>query len=599
MPAAVLPDAGLVSFTVSSGGEELSNLDGIYQIESVHVSKGINRISEARLELLDGDPATGLFPVSDAATFVPGTAVAIQAGYDNTNALIFKGIVVSVGLRAEGEQGSRLVVTCKDEAVKMSGGRAVLPFPDQTASDAIKTVVGAYSGVSASIAVTSAPQPNLMQYNRSDWDFVVTQAEANGQVVVSDQNKLATVKLATDASPVVTLQYGTNVYSFDLTINARTQFGAVKAESWSSEEQKTISVTANDPGLNTPGNLKSGELATAVGQATYTLRTAANVDEASLQALADAQRARLALAKVQGTVEMAGTSLVVPGSMVSLDGLGARFNGNGYVTGVAHSLVDGGWRTQITLGTDEQWFGERHPDVVPPTGGQNVASGAQGLYSAVVKATQPDPDSGFRVQVTVAALADAELWVRLAQPYASSGLGMYFYPEVGDEVVLGFFGDDARYPVILGSLYSKGRAPAYTPDEKNTKKAIVTSSKLTVEFDDENKVLTLKTAGGNQLVITDKDKGLVLTDQQGNTITMSDAGLTLVSKSALKLTATNDISIESSGGNVNIKAGADVKMQGLNVNATATTQLALKSSGTAELSAGMQTTVKGVMVMIN
>ena len=49
------------------------------------------------------------------------------------------------------------------------------------------------------------------------------------------------------------------------------------------------------------------------------------------------------------------------------------------------------------------------------------------------------------------------VWARMAHVYATEDCGFVFYPEVGDEVVLGFFDDDPTYPVILGSLYSSKR----------------------------------------------------------------------------------------------------------------------------------------------
>lgn len=594
MATAPLPfSTGLVSFSVTAAGQTLAN------VVSITITKAINRICEARVMLVDGDPATSATLQSEADSLSAGDAVEIQVGYDTKNEVIFKGIIVEVGISARDAQGMLATVVCKDEAVKMTGGRRVLPFADQTMSDTLTQLVGTYGGLTANLAATTGVQPNVVQYNRSDWDFLVTQAEANGQVVLNDQANISTVKLSTAGSPVVALVYGTNVNSFDLRLNARHEFTSVVAKSWSVAQQATLTATANAPSLTTLGSITSSQQASALGQSTYTIRTAADVDQATLQALADAYLAKRVLALVQGTIEMPGTSLVVPGSLVSLDRLGTHFNGTGFVAGVTHAIEGGSWTTTATLGTDAEWFTERHPDVLLPQAALNNTAGIEGLYSAVVKATQPDADGEFRVQVTVAALADAVLWVRLALPYASSGLGMYFFPEVGDEVVLGFFGADVRYPVILGSLYSKSRTPAYAPDEKNTKKALVTSSQLTLEFDEDKKVITLKTPGGNSVVISDDAKGLTLTDQQGNSLTMSSSGLALVSKSALKLTADQDITIESTTGSVTLKAAQDLKAQGLNLSAAATTQLVLQSNGTAELSAGLETTVKGVLVKIN
>lgn len=56
-------------------------------------------------------------------------------------------------------------------------------------------------------------------------------------------------------------------------------------------------------------------------------------------------------------------------------------------------------------------------------------------------------------------------WVRVAQPWASKGFGMFALPRVGDEVVIEFLEGNPDRPLITGSVYSPENLPAYTlPD---------------------------------------------------------------------------------------------------------------------------------------
>jgi len=684
---------GLVSFSVQANGKELMGLASAYRTMSITIDKGLNTIGTATLVLIDGDPATGEFPVCDSDTFKPGTSIDIAAGYDNDLNLLFRGLVVGLAVNSQGAQGIQITVSCKDEAVKMTGSRAITPFANQTISDTLAQIVGNYGGLSANIAPTTGVQDNLVQYNRSDWDFIVTQAEANGQVVFSDNGQLLTMDLATPADDALVLEYGRNVYSFSLNLDARTQFGTVKAQSWSAAVQDDITVTAEQPDFVTLGNLDASELANALGQEAYCIRTAADVDAPTLQVIANAYLAKRLLAKVKGSVEMPGSSAVLPGSMVRLNRIGMRFSGRALVSQVTHTIGGGDWRTQLALGTDEQPFAERNPDVVPPVGANNIASGVQGLYTAVVKALQPSAAAGaaaaqaaaeaketqekaeqieeaveeaktaaaaaadagplaqaaamaevaqaatqtaqdkgaaaaeeaeegeeaaeasegpitgtheeqdnkgdFQVQVLVASLNNALLWARLAQPAASKGVGMYFYPEVGDEVILGFLGDDIRAPVILGSLYSKERSPAYVTEAANNIKAIVTRNKLTLEFDEAKNSITLKTPGNNHLIISDTAEGLVLTDQQHNTITLSSDGIDLVSKSNIRITAANNINLDAQSGMVTINGSTAVALASLSISADATGELSLSSNVKSSLTSTVATVVKGAMVLIN
>jgi uncharacterized protein involved in type VI secretion and phage assembly len=213
--------------------------------------------------------------------------------------------------------------------------------------------------------------------------------------------------------------------------------------------------------------------------------------------------------------------------------------------------------------------------------------------------TEQDNKGDFQVQVLVASLNNALLWARLAQPSASKGVGMYFYPEVGDEVLLGFLGDDIRAPVILGSLYSKERSPAYVTDAANNIKAIVTRSKLTLEFDEAKGSITLKTPGNNHLIISDTAEGLVLTDQQHNTITLSSNGIDLVSKSDIRITAENNINLDAKSGMVTINSSTAVALASVSISADATGELSLSSNVKSSLTSTVMTVVKGEMVLIN
>jgi Rhs element Vgr protein len=596
------PPSGVVTFSIVAGSQTMTEVDGPNRVQSLTITKGINTISKATVELLDGDPSTGTFKVADADTFKPGTAIQISVGYNSTNTQLFDGIVTGLAVAAQEGQGARLTVSCQAGTAKLAGMRQTRTFPDQSVSDTITAILGDHPdlGMSTTVADTSDVETGLIQYNRTDWDYIVSRAESQGQVVISDQKTFTTLTPSTAGTAALVLEYGTNVYSFALQVDARPQLGGVTAQSWSLDEGQSLTATAATPSLTTPGNLTTSDLSAVLGQTTYTLYATGDVGQPLLQKMADSYLARRTLAKVQGTVDISGTN-VLPGSLVSLSQLGQRFDGTALVAQVTHTVGEGKWRTQLRLGLDEQWFAERRPDVAPPAEALSAIVGGDGLCKAVVKAIQPDADNKFRVQVTINDFVQADLWARLAQPYATADAGMYFYPEVGDQVVVGFLGGATNSPVILGSLYSKNRAPAYTPDDKNSKKAIVTNSKLTLEFDDDQKIITLKTPAGNKLVISDADggKGFALTDQQNNTITMSDQGVSIVSKSTLSLKADQDITLESTGGNVTIKATQDVKAEGLNVSASADAALTLKGTATAELSASGNTTVKGIMVMIN
>jgi uncharacterized protein involved in type VI secretion and phage assembly len=220
------------------------------------------------------------------------------------------------------------------------------------------------------------------------------------------------------------------------------------------------------------------------------------------------------------------------------------------------------------------------------------------LQNGVVKQIDSDPNNEFRVLVTIPIMNNKTVWARLANLYATSGSGTYFYPEVGDEVILGFFNEDPRFPVILGSMYSSSKAPPYTPDSKNETKAIVSKSLVKIVLDEEKKSLSLTTPANNSIVLSDDAKSITLSDQNGNKIEMTSSGITIQSASDITIKANQNINTSATA-SISVSATNDLTLSGLSVSGTAQTQMTMKGTASAEFSASGEVVVKGAMVMIN
>ncbi len=94
---------------------------------SVKVVDTHDGVAAARLEVADGDIATGEFPVSDAAYFALGARVAIRAGYGDDQAdTLFDGAVVKHAVQIVVPRGPRLVIECRGHAALPLSGRPVL-----------------------------------------------------------------------------------------------------------------------------------------------------------------------------------------------------------------------------------------------------------------------------------------------------------------------------------------------------------------------------------------------------------------------------------------------------------------------------------------
>lgn len=564
-----------------------ASLSGQFHVLSMAVAKELNRIPSATIELRDGDPAQATFEASDTEHFIPGKKIDIQLGYGGTNQSVFKGVVVRHGIRVR-KNDSVLVVECRDEAVRMTAEPKSRHFLDVKDSDIIGDIVGAY-GLAGDIAASTAKLEEVVQFNATDWDFVLCRAEANGQVVLAADGKVSVLRPSLGQEPVVTIKYGATLLELDAEIDARWQSKGIKATSWSAADQALVEAEASEPPAGNSGNLAPADLAQALRAEAQVLRHGGALAQPELQAWADARLLKERLAKLRGRAKCQGFAAARPGAMVELKGVGKRFEGKQFVSGVRHTVANGNWVTDLQFGLDPQLFAERYNLRPLPAGG--LLPAVSGLQVGVVSALAGDPAGEDRIALRLPLLGAAGdgLWARLATLDAGKERGTFFRPEIGDEVVVGFLDGDPRHPVVLGMCHSSAKPAPEPPADDNHHKGYTSREKLRLLFDDDKKIIRLETPGGNRLALTEDAKGIVLQDQNGNKITMDDKGISIESSKDLILKASGDVKLE--GTNVDFKAQAGLK--------AAASGIAEVSGATTKINGSGTVVVKGGMILIN
>jgi Rhs element Vgr protein len=585
----------LVTCTVYSEG---SKINDHFELVSITVNTEINRIDSATLQFLASDMPDKDIPLSNDDTFKPGKAIKIEAGYSNEEETIFEGLVTTHGIKLSLSSDSLLIIECKGYAVKTVAGRRNVVYEKVKDSDVISTILGNYGDLSADVGSTSYKHKEIIQYYATDWDFILSRADINGMVVIPDGKKISVKAPEVSSSAVLKVTFGEDIIEFEGEVDAQEQFDNVTAVSWSPSEQKIVSADGSSPGLNSQGNISQSDLAKVLDVDKFVLQSGIPIEEGMLKNWADALLLKFGLSRFRGELTFQGSSLVKPGTIVEVDGLGDRFNGNVYVGSVEHDISEGNWTTKVGLGISPDFITDQTNVTSSPASG--LLPGIEGLQIGKVVKLDSDPDGESRIQVDIPILnGDTNsVWARLSNFYGTDKSGSFFLPEIDDEVILGFFNNDPRFPVILGSLYSSKHTPPYELEAKNNTKAIVTREKMKIEFDEEKKVITILTPGKNTVTISDDAKGIKLEDQNSNVVELNDSGISMSSPKDIKIDAKGKVSI-SAMSNVEIKSNATVDVKGMTVQGAADTSLTMKGNASAELSASGQTTVKGAMVMIN
>lgn len=567
----------LVTFQILIDGEELSSS---YQVKNIAVEKELNRVPFAQIVLLDGEPSDQDFALSNEELLIPGKEVEILAGYHNEEDTVFKGVVIKHSIKIR-DSVSVLVIECRDKAVKTTIGRKSKYFYESTDSEIIEELISGY-GLESEVESTDHSHAELVQYHASDWDFIMNRIQANGKVCAVENGKFNIAAPNLDQEEVETVSFGSTLLSFDGEIDARDQFGSIKAFGWNPADQEIVEVEAEDPALDLNGNLEPADLSSVIELESLNLIHGGNVSDTELQQWSNAKAVFQQLSKSRGRMKFQGIPGVKPGTMLNLEGVGDRFNGKVYVSAIRHEISDGNWTVDAEFGINPKWFSEIYEVNALPASG--LVPAIHGLHIGVVTQLQDDPNSEDRILVRVPIINNEEqgIWARVATLDAGDNRGSFFRPEIDDEVIIGFINDDPNDAVVLGMLHSSAKPAPIAASDDNHEKGFVTRSEIKMIFDDDKISYTLETPAGKKIIV-DEDAGEIkVEDENSNIMVMDSSGISLESQ-----------------GDISIKATGDLNLEGTNVNVTANAQFKAEGSAGAEVSTSAIAVLKGSLVQIN
>ncbi len=206
-------------------------------------------------------------------------------------------------------------------------------------------------------------------------------------------------------------------------------------------------------------------------------------------------------------------------------------------------------------------------------------------------------------------------WVRVAQPWAGSGWGTFFWPRVGDEVIVQFLNGDPDNPIVVGSVYNGVNMPKYALPDMSTRTGMVTRSSKDGTATNANELRFEDKKGSEQIFLnaemdmdhrTENDhrrfvggkdslivKGVQYDEITGDRHSNMKANLVqkIAEKSELEIGADRN---EKVGGNYSLKVAASQGQKvGSNFALEAGTEVYLKAGMTVMIESGMAICLKG------
>jgi uncharacterized protein involved in type VI secretion and phage assembly len=168
-----------------------------------------------------------------------------------------------------------------------------------------------------------------------------------------------------------------------------------------------------------------------------------------------------------------------------------------------------------------------------------------------------DPDNKNRVQVRLYNVdgindQDGAVWARVVVPFSGNNRGAFFFPDVGDEVMVVYLSGDSRFPVVVGGLWnghdsapdsfggSGDSVDRWTITGKaGTKMAIIEdTSGPTIQFTTPGQLSgKLTDSGGGSIEFTDSMQTSIKIDSSGVTINAPTADVNVTAASSVTVNA--------------------------------------------------------------
>jgi len=580
-----------VQVTIKDEIGQTADLDqwALLSLDTVH---NVNKIPWARLVFKDGDfDDKSDFEISSSGFFKLGAEITIKAkeGVDGTDMTLFKGFVARHSIRADLDN-SVLIIELKDATFRMTRVRKSGVFgtsgSEKNDKEVIKEIIEnhyssdiCFNPESSGIVIKHS---GLVQYYCSDWDFILSRAEANGCWVMVHDGTITVKKAMIGNDSKKTFSYAdetATMYSFHMELDGRHHYNNNKTiveednitgKYYEISNQRIQNNQKSDESFkplfqSSPSTIdESLKSAYKLGGTAYSLLHSVDMPPEEAKAWADAYQRKTRLALFKGRIKIAGYECVdasVPlqlGDTIKIKKMAKRFNGNTLITGIRHRITLDGWFADVQFGMSAEWFTEENKNITaPPAGG--LLPAVNGLHiGKVLDAGDQDrqDDAAHHYKVKVEVMGMGAVWVRMASPYAgkdSKEYGFFFRPEIGDEVVLGFLNDDPRHAIILGSLYSEKKKPPFFDgnklyDDEGKKQGIMTKGGLRIECDDTAGTMDLKVNADVELKL----------EKEKSTLKAGGSVVEIVKANNMEIKVGNGEAITIKGKTVKIN-GAEIK----------------------------------------
>jgi len=554
--------AQLISSNITIAGSPIKQITSFQLTQNIFDHHYFRLVCPA--ESLDGTDGGILH---SSRNLIGGILQASVKATGTEGALQFRGIVMQVEAdRFSGHTGNIIISGCSPTIV-LDNGPHCKSWEKKAIKNIVQDVLKHFPQNLLQPQVAPLYPETLaytVQYKQTAWQFLSYLCSQYGEWLYYDGNQLNVGALKSSDSAALT--FGSNISRFSMALQVQPANSQMMAYDYLNHEvyNSTPQSIESKAGLNDLGKhvLQASNNVYAAQPKVWNNQFVANKKQ-----LDDAINIRAAM-QSSNTVRFSGSS----------GHPGVKLGGTINVQGRNMYSMSGENYGEYTIMSVSHYFdgsGNYNNDFtavpsgikVPPVKAGNVPYSE--TQSGMVTDNH-DPKGLGRVRVKFHWMNGTEKtpWIRVTSPHGGGGKGMFFMPEVGEEVIIGFEGDSPIKPYVIGTVYHGKASNTYG--------------------NGGNDVKALQTRSGNKVIMNDADGSVFVEDKGGNSILIDGAGnITVKSNNTVTINATNEITFNTK--KITMIAENEISMQSKVLDAQLTETATVY--GKNEMNVGSHTTV--------
>ncbi len=402
----------------------------------------------------------------------------------------FEGFVTGVALHRH-YAGNQIVIRGKSPTVALDSGPHVRSFAEKTLEEIANEIMGAYGSTFSSgnhiEPGFSDTLPYIVQYKESDWNFLGRLAARYGEWLYYDGQKLHFVDIPAE-SDAISLSYASDLLHLSCVVKAVPS--GFKLLGYDYREHEPLEEEADfgsDAGSSDLAQTIMDNSASTIFPNNPELYIHQTIDADELTNMVE----RREKAHVNDMIQLSGSSRnpkLRVGSTIYIDDTDwfEEEYGMYRIINVTHEVSHGGNYTNH--------FEAIPVEVTVPN--FTHATDPPFCENQVGEVVKVDDDKKLgRIKVKLGwqkNATEADLpWIRVASPYTGGNKGLYFLPEVGDQVLVSFEQQHPEKPFVLTGMYHNEAKPEHHHPQ-NDLKGIKTRGQNSILFNDKAKSESIK-----------------------------------------------------------------------------------------------------------